>query len=72
MFLIGVKEVTTVMHCGLEQKSGVMAQGQSAVGVGVRRVTTVHYGTKPGHFETSTSHFPMSEGESEVSKRANE
>ena len=31
-----------------------------------------HYGTKPGHFETSIIHFPTSEGVSEVSKRANE
>ena len=31
-----------------------------------------HYGTKPGHFETSKIHFPMSEGVSEVSERANE
>ena len=33
-----------------------------------------HYGTKPGHFETSIIHFPTSEGVSEVSgtsKRAN-
>ena len=29
---------------------------------------TVHYGTKPGHFETSKIHFPTSEGVSEVSK----
>ena len=28
-----------------------------------------HYGTKPGHFETSKIHFPSSE---EVSERANE
>ena len=28
-----------------------------------------HYGTKPGHFETSIIHFPMSE---EVSEQANE
>ena len=28
----------------------------------------VHYGTKPGHFETSIIHFPTSEGVSEVSK----
>ena len=26
---------------------------------------TVHYGTKPGHFETSKIHFPTSEGVSE-------
>ena len=32
----------------------------------------VHYGTKPGHFETSKIHFPTSEGESEVSERASE
>ena len=34
----------------------------------------MHYGTKPGHFETSNVHFPMSEGVSEVSgasERAN-
>ena len=31
----------------------------------------VHYGTKPGHFETSKIHFPTSEGVSEVSERAN-
>ena len=27
----------------------------------------VHYGTKPGHFETSKTYFPTSEGVSEVS-----
>ena len=32
---------------------------------------SVHYGTKPGHFETSKIHFPTSEGVSKVSKRAN-
>ena len=32
----------------------------------------MHYGTKPGHFETSKIHFPPSEGVSEVSERANE
>ena len=36
-----------------------------------RRKTTTHYGTKPGHFETSKIHFPTSEGVSEVSERAN-
>ena len=30
-----------------------------------------HYGTKPGHFETSIIHFPTTEGVSEVSERAN-
>ena len=34
--------------------------------------TALHYGTKPGHFETSKIHFPTSEGVSEVSGRANE
>ena len=29
--------------------------------------TTTHYGTKPGHFETSLIHFPTSDGVSEVS-----
>ena len=33
---------------------------------------TLHYGTKPGHFETSKIHFPSSEGVSEVSERASE
>ena len=32
----------------------------------------VHYGIKPGHFETLKIHFPTSEGVSEVSERANE
>ena len=32
----------------------------------------MHYGTKPGHFETLKIHFPTSEGVSEVSERANE
>ena len=32
----------------------------------------VHFGTNPGHFETLRIHFPMSEGVSEVSERANE
>ena len=32
----------------------------------------VHYGTKPGHLETSIIHFPTSEEVSEVSERANE
>ena len=35
-------------------------------------VAAPHYGTKPGHFETSKIHFPMSEGVSKVSERANE
>ena len=30
-----------------------------------------HYGTKPGHFETSKIHCPTSEGVSKVSERAN-
>ena len=29
----------------------------------------MHYGTKPGHFETSKIHFPTSEGVSKVSER---
>ena len=29
-------------------------------------IAPVHYGTKPGHFETSKIHFPTSEGVSEV------
>ena len=32
----------------------------------------MHYGTKPGHFETSKIHIPTSEGVSEVSERVNE
>ena len=36
------------------------------------RHTSLHYGTKPGHFETSKIHFPTSEGVSEVSERASE
>ena len=38
-------------------------QGEAPKDVGM------HYGTKPGHFETSKIHFPTSEG---VSERANE
>ena len=30
----------------------------------------LHYGTKPGHSDTSKIHFPTSEGVSEVSERA--
>ena len=37
----------------------------------VRLKSGVHYGTKPGHFETLKIHFPTSEGVSEVSQRAN-
>ena len=38
-----------------------------------RRMTqAVHYGTKPGHFEKSKIHFPMSEEVSEVSERVDE
>ena len=33
-------------------------------------VSRLHYGTKPGHFETSKIHFPTSEGVSEVSERS--
>ena len=33
---------------------------------------TPHYGTKPGHFETSIIHFLTSEGVSKVSEQANE
>ena len=36
------------------------------------KTKTLHYGTKPGHFETSKIHLPTSEGVSEVSERANE
>ena len=32
----------------------------------------VHYGTKPGHYETLKIHFPTSEGVSEVSERTSE
>ena len=32
----------------------------------------LHYGTKPGNFETLKIHFPTSEGVSEVSEGANE
>ena len=38
----------------------------------VGQADAMHYGTKPGHFETSEIHFPTSEGVSEVSERANE
>ena len=31
---------------------------------------TLHYGTKPGHFETLKIHFPTSEGVSKVSERS--
>ena len=34
--------------------------------------SAVHYGTKPGHFETSKIHFPTNKGVSKVSERANE
>ena len=33
-----------------------------------RGVTSEHYGTIPGHFETSIIHFPTSEGVSEMSE----
>ena len=33
---------------------------------------SAHYGTKPGHFETSIIHFSMSEGVSKVSERVSE
>ena len=33
-------------------------------------VRGMHYGTKPGHIETSKIHFPTSEEVSEVSERA--
>ena len=39
---------------------------------GAHRQVGSHYGTKPGHFQTSKIHFPTSEGVSEVSERANE
>ena len=48
--------------------AGVMLQ---LVVAGMAVVST-HYGTKPGHFETSKIHFPTSEGVSEVSERVNE
>ena len=32
----------------------------------------VHYGTKPGYYETLRIHFPTSKGVSEVSEQANE
>ena len=31
--------------------------------------TALHYGTKPGHFETSKIHFPMSERSERASER---
>ena len=43
---------TTTTSAKIEEKSGN---------------STMHYGTKPGHFETSIIHFPTSEGVSEVS-----
>ena len=33
----------------------------------VTKEEELHYGTKPGHFESSRIHFPTSEGVSEVS-----
>ena len=42
--------------------------GRVAMGEG----GAAHYGTKPGHFETSKIPFPTSEGVSEVSERASE
>ena len=33
---------------------------------------SIHYGTKPGHFETSKIHFPTSEAVSERNERASE
>ena len=47
----------------------------SDLGLNYCPVLPQHYGTKPGHFETSLIHFPTSEGVSEVSEwavRANE
>ena len=35
-----------------------------------RWTMAMHYGTRPGHFETSIIHFPTSEGVSEVSERS--
>ena len=49
-------------------------QGQLVTCSGKRLIPVrrIHYGTKPGHFETSKIHFLTSEGVSEVSERANE
>ena len=35
-------------------------------------LSSMHNGTKPGHFEAFKIHFPTSEGVSEVSERTNE
>ena len=52
---------------GLSTAAGIHSQLLAAGGHG-----RTHYGTKPGHFETSKIHFPTSSGVSEVSERANE
>ena len=63
-----VNEVIEVKDDGKGSSSGrdVAADEDGAA------LTSWHYGTKPGHFETLKIHFPTSEGVSKVSERANE
>ena len=64
---------TTVVRVA---KGGACRKGGGGLPKGVFSPAFVflplHYGTKPGDFETSKIHFPTSKGVSEVSERANE
>ena len=51
---------------------GVLEPFVSSSSLPLATVSPLHYGTKPGNYETSKIYFPTSEGVSEVSERANE
>ena len=59
-------------HTSKEQPERVTRRSRVVTFDLVNNEKAPHYGTKPGHFETSKIHFPTSEGVSEVSERANE
>ena len=72
VFVYGFKTGIKVCPSPEKCKIYIITLSASARQRSFRKTTTTHYGTKPGHFETSKIHFPMSEGVSKVSERVNE
>ena len=68
------RDIAVIKEHYLPAQEPVLAKKQADIKLQIKmaQVHTSHYGTKPGHFETSKIHFPTSEGVSEVSERANE
>ena len=66
-----VRTTTSLKNARNNGKNGVSHSNGAGDASSCATITT-HYGTKPGHFETSKIHFPTCEGVSEVSERANE